>query len=240
MCLLIANPQNKPLDPSVLDTATESNPDGFGFACRKNGKVVIKKATDVSPISQLALLEEYGWPEIVHWRYTTRGKTCASNAHPFRISPTMALGHNGTLDLKPRKGLSDTATLARSLRRAPERAVRDLKKGDFGRNKFAILTTRKVHIVNEGLGTWNDGVWYSNDTGFESRWSKYLTNNYIPDQTACEGYETDLHDLRSRVTSLEEDCEWLQADPAVSAKARRAIEDLSASLQWWRSEHKNI
>lgn len=225
MCLLIANPQNKPLSKSVLETATDSNPDGFGFAYVKDGAVKIHKAASCDPDRQFALLQKYGWPQLVHWRYTTSGGTCDKFAHPFRLSPTVALAHNGVLPIEIDKGLSDTATLVKSLRKCPSRAVTRLRKLNFKGNKFAVLNTRQLQIVNEDAGTWRDGVWYSNETGFESRY--------------CGNWKFDeLSEINRSVDALIQDAEWSLSDQYVEETERQRLEDLVTMLQWWQEGNR--
>ena len=226
MCLLIANPDNQPIDLNVIETATESNPDGFGFAFVKDGEVKIHKPASCDPYKQLSLLKKYGWPQLIHWRYTTSGETCDKFAHPFRLNKTSALAHNGVLPIKIQKGLSDTATLVKSLRKKPHKAVNRLKKLDYKGNKFAVLNTRNLHIVNEEAGEWRDGIWYSNKTGFESRWGSYKT-------CKTDDYST-IDNVESSATQLIRDAEWELADDYLEESSRRRLEDLVAMLEWWK------
>ncbi len=174
MCLLVANPKNKSIPLDVFKQATASNPDGFGISFVRKGRVVIQKFAELAPQAQFDLVSKIGNVSLLHWRFATSGAVCSKLAHPFRLSEHMSMAHNGVLPLSftIADGLSDTATLVAQLSRNPAAAVAELRKHDFKGNKFAVLTTKKVHIVGEEQGTWEDDVWYSNQTGFESRYKK--------------------------------------------------------------------
>ena len=250
MCLLIANPNQKPIPMSVFETATESNADGFGISYIEDGKAIIKKGIDVEPEQQFEMCKKNGWPQIMHWRYTTSGGTCGKFAHPFRLAPTTTLAHNGVLPWNPAKGLSDTATLVRALRKTPFKAVARLKKYNFKGNKFCVLNTKRLHIVGEDQGEWKDEVWYSNGTGFESRYAKY--DSYDDDWKSSDwtvdtdgryhfvGYEdASLDDTASlghidrQVETLSEEIEW-ELNAGVSDRTGVALRSLQHSLDNYR------
>ena len=248
MCLLIGNPEQKPIPMSVFETATESNPDGFGVSFIRDGKAVIKKAASVSATDQFKIAEKYGWPQIMHWRYTTSGGTCNKFAHPFRLAPTTTLAHNGVLPWTPGKGLSDTATLVRALRKTPFTAVKRLRGYDFKGNKFCVLNTKRLHIVGEDQGEWKDGVWYSNTTGFESRYAKYNYSNnfdsrdwtvdeagryhYIPADEEGDD-EASLAHIDRAVETLAEEIEW-ELSAGTSDRTAVALRTLQHSLDNYR------
>jgi hypothetical protein len=264
MCLLIANPEQKPIDLDIFETATESNPDGFGVSFIRKGKAVIKKAVDVTPAKQLEMCKKFGWPQIMHWRYTTSGGNCGKFTHPFRLSPTTALAHNGVLPIKISNGLSDTATLVKRLRKSPFTAVAKLRQHNFKGNKFVVLNTKRLHIVGEEQGTWVDGVWYSNQTGFESRYARYYPSNYskyaplstsggyydqwrdndgdddaaIDTITSSEDTSHNLGYIDKSVDTLNEEIEWTLAG-RVSRRHRLALKDLQEALDDFRIARGN-
>jgi hypothetical protein len=249
MCLLIANPERKPIPMSVFETATESNPDGFGCSFIQDGKAIIKKGVDVTPEKQFALCEKYDWPQVLHWRFTTSGGTCGKFAHPFRLAPTTTLAHNGVLPWTPGKGLSDTATLVRALRKTPFEAVARLRKYNFKGNKFCVLNTKRLHIVGEEQGTWKDGVWYSNTTGFRSRYqhSNRISNwnskdwmvdqdgkyHFVPDYDTTGDDERSLAHIDMAVETLSEEIEW-ELNAGTSDRTGVALRALQHSLDNYR------
>jgi len=242
MCLLIANPERKPIPKSVFETATESNGDGFGVSFIRKGKAVIRKGINISPERQFKLCQRFNWPEVMHWRFSTSGGVCGKMAHPFRLAPTMTLAHNGVLPLKPVNGLSDTATLVRQLRKTPFEAVARLREMDFKGNKFCVLNTEKLDIVGEEQGTWKDGVWYSNETGFESRYAKYCTNwrssKYVSAYDDIPYDETDndpvdLGYIDRAVETLSEDIEW-ELNSYIEGRSAVALRTLQHALDNYR------
>jgi len=239
MCLLIANPENKPIPMSVFETAHESNPDGFGISFLRDGKAIIKKSVESTPDEQFAAAKKYGWPPIMHWRYSTSGATCGKFAHPFRLAPTTTIAHNGVLPIKIKKGLSDTATLVRDLRKKPFEAVKTLRELDFSGNKFVVLNTKRLHIVGEEQGEWVDGVWYSNDTGFESRYAR-KSSLYYNDPYNATGYDDDDEDdlcvgfIDKAVDTLSEEIEWTLAGQ-LSRRNRVELETLQDALDNYRT-----
>tara|TARA_R110000868_G_scaffold148839_2_gene371003 strand:- start:6276 stop:7148 length:873 start_codon:yes stop_codon:yes gene_type:complete len=250
MCLLIANPEQKPIDLEIFETATESNPDGFGVSFIRKGKAVIKKAVTIDPAKQREMCEKFGWPPLMHWRYSTSGGNCGKFTHPFRLSPTTTLAHNGVLPIKISKGLSDTATLVGNLRKSPFTAVAKLRQHNFKGNKFIVLNTKRLHIVGEEQGTWLDGVWYSNETGFESRYAKYYTptnksgRNYydqwrdndgdddaaINDIQSHEDTSHNLGYIDKAVDTLNEEIEWTLAG-RLSHIQRTALVNMQEALE---------
>ena len=226
MCLLIANPKNKSIPLEVFEQATRSNSDGFGISYVQKDRVVIKKYAKLDPQAQFELVSKIGNVQMLHWRYATSGATCSKLAHPFRISSHMALAHNGVLPMSfpIAKGQSDTSTLVEQLRQSPATAVAKLRKHNFKGNKFAVLTPKKMHIVGEELGIWEDGVWYSNATGFEPRYKHAFWDDYQG------GSDTDIADIYRRAQELSEDLAWALDDIHVPATDRDDLQELSDAL----------
>lgn len=119
MCIAIAQPAGTPLLPkSMFERCHGSNRDGLGMAwidwkrdpehrihIRRLGKHDGK--FDVEHFWEKYRLVHQHWgktsPIIIHFRLSTRGVINQYNCHPFRVKPTIAMMHNGILDL-PEKG----------------------------------------------------------------------------------------------------------------------------------------
>lgn len=113
-------------------------------------------------------------PIVLHFRYATHGGMGESNCHPHTLDNGRAgLVHNGMLshDSYDRpKGESDTVYFCKTM--LAHRSAEQLTDGEFGNwladvigfeNKFVILDDMmRLSIVNEGWGTWEGQIWFSN------------------------------------------------------------------------------
>jgi hypothetical protein len=168
----------------------DANPHGAGFMYADSGKVVISKGYTtldalwdaleaVGPLRKL----------VIHFRIKTHGAITPELTHPFWVSEGhLAMAHNGviqalvneTSDLE-----SDTAVFARKFGEAysnPLDAIknpfhRDMLEAYIGYSKMVFMDgTGATYILNEKLGTWHKGCWYSNDR-FKSFKSSTATNS---------------------------------------------------------------
>jgi hypothetical protein len=188
MCLLmVAQPGATPSE-SYLKCACHNNPDGFGYAIHTGDKIVTSRGMNWSIVvdDYYAALEKYpnSW-SMFHARLATHGAEVKANCHPFRVggSERLVLAHNGILPLTLPKHerRSDTkyfaeVILPRWSKRAghistildDEENFAEIGKWAKG-NKLAIFSTfrrlkKPVYIVNEELGSWDDGIWWSNSS----------------------------------------------------------------------------
>lgn len=179
MCIIWTRPAGTPaISDAYLAESLANNPDGYGFAAYVDGALVSER---FGPKGRAAFVKRYreveatGATVIGHGRIATHGPKDADNAHPFRVEPEdgsapYLLAHNGILGIRTEPGKSDTATYVEQvLRRLPGRwwenpALFYLVQSDLGySNKFALLTgDGEVVIVNEGQGTVEGAMWFSN------------------------------------------------------------------------------
>ena len=183
MCMLSFFPPNVQPDVGRLTNGTIWNRDGHGFAIISGKQIIIRKSFDheylIAEFVRLRALNPSG-PALFHSRLATHGSLNKANVHPFRVGRDRRtiVAHNGILPLtmQPKKGdkRSDTRLAADEmfdnkawfgpLREADSRAA----MADFiGHNKLVFLTVNpkydaQAYIINEDLGEWADGVWYSN------------------------------------------------------------------------------
>lgn len=193
MCLLIATTGSSRPSKKALRRAAKNNPDGFGFAVIGDGKIHTYRSMDInSTISEyFTAREEYpNSPSIFHLRITTHGATNVDNCHPFRVNDDVVLGHNGMLPIKEEDGKSDTRIFAEDW--LPEFDLVELLDTESGfkelenfatGSKLAFLNTsdllrHSLYIVNEHLGHWNEGVWYSNASYKKSYGYSYYKPSY--------------------------------------------------------------
>lgn len=207
MCLLAYCGHDATPDYDGLWTATLNNPDGFGWAVHLGDRIITGRA--MSPEIALdtykeALSNNPGKASMFHARYATHGAVTIENCHPFQVgaSRDTVLAHNGIIsDGRIPDGMSDTRWFAEV--ELPRRGLQILDKD----NKFAklerylgskviVFTTREdlkygIYILNERMGDWVDGVWWSNDSyryvwGYKS----YSTGAYTTSASGIEVVET--------------------------------------------------
>lgn len=176
MCLLVSKPAGVEIDDigSLCEKATRSNADGFGCAVRTaNGIKIFKGMLPIE--NQVAIISEVGDSEAMfHWRWGTSGSKDKFNCHPFKIKDGTVFGHNGVMQVPLINGMSDTHSIAHIAQDKDDLVAR-LSKNLSG-NKFVVMPTdADTIIINEKVGTWKGGVWYSNMS-----WNYTATATYSP------------------------------------------------------------
>ncbi len=169
MCQIIVKPEGKKVDFSKLNKAQEWNEDGYGVTYLEENELITFKTMNFKRFKALlSTLKDN--KAVIHLRNTTRGTTCVDNNHPFDI-PSGVMFHNGTVNGLScgTEGGSDTKALADLINECEYEYVDDiipLIKHIIG-NKINRLVFFEVDgeitIVNEELGMWEEGIWYSND-----------------------------------------------------------------------------
>lgn len=227
MCLLmVSNPAARPSRDELL-IACANNPDGFGWAVNTGEKIITGKSFNAEHAVNtfLNLLKKY--PQgfgLFHARIATHGSVCIANTHPYKVggADDVVMAHNGVLSIEVPKGddRSDSRVFAEDW--LPAIGISSLDDEQFfseletlcAGSKIAILTTsaqlrKPLYIINEDLGHWVGGVWWSNHsykTG-SARWSGW---SWVDDDLesvatwadvesdgdclVCGGFATDPHD----------------------------------------------
>lgn len=191
MCLLILAKGGATPSKQSLRIAARNNPDGFGFAIiTDDNKIHRFRSMDIEETITAFYDARKRYPKshaIFHLRITTHGATNIDNCHPFQINDDVVMGHNGMLPIKDEDGRSDTRIFAEDW--LPELGVKNLLDNPsgvkelekfIGYSKLAFLNVgdeldKPFYIINERLGHWKHGVWYSNDS-YEER--VYLPSSY--------------------------------------------------------------
>lgn len=191
MCLLILARGGATPSKKSLRRAGVANPDGFGFAIIGDNKIHTFKSMDLEDTIDNFYDMRERYPKghaIFHLRITTHGVTNVDNCHPFRVNEDVVMGHNGMLPIKEENGKSDTHLFATEW--LPQFDLNDLletKDGIADLSKFATGSklaflnvgkqlSQPFYIINEHLGHWQDGVWYSNSSYKEY---SYKPGSYI-------------------------------------------------------------
>ena len=195
MCLIIAAPNGGAPDMEQVMAGWRDNPDAWGIMAAHKRRLVIRRGLCTE--SLLAAIADIGEsPWAIHFRWATHGRTDLSNAHPFKITRSLYMMHNGVIDIDctadPLR--SDTYHYARYLQSigvTPRNINAAEREQEIGRgNKLVFLdNTGRVTIANERAGEWVDGHWYSNTHSmrryFTPRWNwkQYAPPNELPDNS---------------------------------------------------------
>ena len=182
MCILVVcEPNNTPTKES-LDNGACANPHGYGFAIIADGVIISERSMSAKKSIKrfLELREQYpnGYA-MWHARYATHGVKNEANCHPFQVgvgNELTYLAHNGILEVViPEKDkrsdtrifAEDTLPLMGGVTALDDDTIWVMVSKWAGSNKIAVLTVdpnagSPMYLVNEGLGIWEGGVWYSN------------------------------------------------------------------------------
>lgn len=181
MCLIVHRTVNKngrgrKLPSKIIDHNRKSNPDGFGIAWRSPEKGVVSQKFAPSEFDEFrALLEtidaQRSIEYIAHFRTATHGAKCKDLAHPFiyedPAGESVAVFHNGIIDIKAYEGESDTSQFVKSvLARLPANwwdnsALIYLVEQAIGWSRLAIMTDNETIRLNQKAWERIDGIWYS-------------------------------------------------------------------------------
>ena len=211
MCIAIGQPADtNTLTIEQLERGWDTNPDGGGFAyIDEDGIIVTIKDMDKDSfiLQYVEAHTTYGAtsPFLIHMRIATHGSVSLANCHPFRVDladadSEMVMIHNGIISKVSNDidgtDLTDTEGLAIFV-------LTDLHDGwldnthlvnyieeyiDY--SKLVFLTTspqldKEMYILNESMGNWDHGVWFSNYScfnvvkkaaGYTNSYSQYVTD----------------------------------------------------------------
>jgi glutamine amidotransferase len=177
MCLAIYKPAATSPDWSAYRNGFAVNDDSWGFAAAVDGAVVTRCGIGNFDEFRTAFEPYADSQAIIHFRWATHGKKDTGNCHPFMVSDSLAVIHNGVISIKcdVDKDRSDTWHFN-------ELVLKPMHKRDacFYRRSDVVYTQELAHsgskfvflhadgdyfIWNEGDGDWaRDGHWYSNDS----------------------------------------------------------------------------
>ncbi|WP_326554653.1 class II glutamine amidotransferase [Micromonospora sp. NBC_01813] len=182
MCLLTFFPAGQQPNTNALYNGAMFNADGHGWAIVAGDRLIVGHSMkDEQAIEEFATarLRAPQGPAIFHSRFTTHGDTNLSNCHPFYVGRDRrtVLAHNGVLpaNVQPRKGDHRSDTRIAAERFIPgvgslhlKRTRLRVEKWMGSHNKIAILSVNprykeSAYLLNEKAGSWDDGIWYSND-----------------------------------------------------------------------------
>lgn len=177
MCIAIVKPKNTNISDEYLINCFENNPDGAGIAYTVDKKLyIVKGIFDVNVfIKAVREAEKIADNTIlIHCRIGTSGLKDKNNCHPFVVNDNTVMIHNGILDIDVPKDskISDTQIFVNEILKNMDnkfihnKGNKRLLEYAIGKNnKFAFLDNKgQFVIINEEQGSWEDGIWYSNDS----------------------------------------------------------------------------
>lgn len=181
MCIAILKKKDGNITDEQLKNCFEANPDGAGIAYNVNKKLIIEKGIfHVEDFIKKVRKAEKRCDGnmLIHCRISTSGNIDKDNCHPFFVNSSLALIHNGILDIDVPKNSPKNDTrlyIERYLQGFTtydlihNQALKDLIGFSIGSNKFVLLSSNdEFAIINEDLGHWKNNVWFSNNS-YESR-----------------------------------------------------------------------
>ena len=175
MCIAIYKPEDKVLSLATLKECYTFNPDGAGFMYAENKKLHIEKGFFSFQSFYDAFKKHESKQAVIHFRIKTHGKIDTTNCHPFAVNNAIGFVHNGIISGFGDANHSDTIGFNQSILQPLvskwgnlalfQDPIIDLIEGRIGYSKLVFLDRHGNHkIMNEHKGTWDDGVWYSNNS----------------------------------------------------------------------------
>lgn len=174
MCLIIYSPDGQEIPRQNFWQGAADNQDGIGIMSmdgteKFNGRKQCKRA-----YAYARKLVAAGLPYAVHFRFATHGRISKENTHPFEIPETdWYMMHNGILwtHKLANEEVSDSAIFAYDVmprymarkNQAPGWMDELEREIDYSKLLLMNLVTGETLIANDWLGTWQEGLWYSND-----------------------------------------------------------------------------
>lgn len=192
MCIAILN-QKGILPTEYIKNSWDNNNEGAGLLWIKNNKLQIYKT-----YSYKKLLKQYKTIKkqegenkkiVLHFRISTSGHNKDYiNLHPFVINKDLAFVHNGIISGLGNEKHSDTYQFNQVLQKLPDNFIhnegqKDLISKAIGGSKLIFLDTLENHyIINERLGEWFGGNWYSNNSYIDNFDFYYFGNEKVNKQ----------------------------------------------------------
>ena len=173
MCIIALKPQGTTISQETLAQCFKANKDGAGFMYAEDGQLHTEKGFFTFDDFYQAYQPHQDKKVAIHFRIKTHGEVNKDNCHPFEVSPTLGLMHNGMIDIQEdHKEFSDTWHFNEKIIKPMYSDSRGFLKKSYnlelikkfiGYSKLVFLNSRGVHtIVNPDRGVWDGGVWYSN------------------------------------------------------------------------------
>jgi hypothetical protein len=158
----------------LIENIYGKNGDGLGIMYASDDGLVVTKGLPSAASGFREMVESLPDDDrevALHARWRTHGDIDLDNCHPYQVSDSTYMMHNGILSTgnAADESKSDTYHFIKDyLAGLPDDVLHKASfgemLGDFiGNNKFAIMSADgRLTIVNKDQGLSHDGVWYSN------------------------------------------------------------------------------
>lgn len=174
MCIAILNTKKAGrLPKNQIKNSWDNNDMGAGLLWSKDNKLNVFKTYEYDEY-----IEKYNEIRddksigniVLHFRIATSGYNGEHNLHPFLTNNDLGFVHNGVIRGLGNKSFSDTYQFNDMLKKFSHNFVSCEMTKYFiseyiGYSKLIFLDNKdRYTIINEELGKWSSGNWYSNDS----------------------------------------------------------------------------
>ena len=199
MCIAILNTKKAGrLPKKQIQNSWDNNDMGAGLLWNKDGKLSVFKTYEyeeyIEKYNELRDDKSIG-NIVLHFRIATSGYNGEHNLHPFLTNDNLGFVHNGVIKGLGNKSFSDTYEFNDMLKKFSHNFLacdmsRFFISEYIGYSKLIFLDNKdKYTIINEELGKWSSGNWYSNDSYKEYKPYVYYGNQKVAkgaDKTAAK------------------------------------------------------
>ncbi len=180
MCIIIHKPAGVTLPLSTVLRAYQRNDDGWGLIARTPSGLLVNRDygthADGTLLDMYASLQDY--EVTLHCRIGTSGDLSILNTHPFNVHNHLWMFHNGVIDVdrSSDRRYCDTYHVARALQTifdtsqvSGSDAIRNAnyirELGTYAKTSELVFVDESgIVFVNETLGFWENGCWFSNES----------------------------------------------------------------------------
>ena len=175
MCIAIYKPEDSVISKETLERCFNSNPDGAGFMYVENKELHMQKGYFTFKDFWKNYKKHENKQAVIHFRIKTHGKIDEHNCHPFMINKGIGFVHNGIISGFGVGDKSDTNHFNEEIIKPLvakwgnlalfQPAIKSLVESRIGYSKLIFLDRHgNYDIFNENKGSWDNGVWYSNNS----------------------------------------------------------------------------
>jgi hypothetical protein len=158
------------LSLETLQNSWDKNPDGAGFMYAEDEKLTIVKGLMTFEAFCAAYEPHKSKKCVLHFRIATHGGVNEQNTHPFQVTDTLGMVHNGILNnvKTPNAEWSDTWHFTEMYLKKYhylwlDNEFKDLVESYIGSSKLILMDNLgKVEIFKEKSGYWDSNCWFSN------------------------------------------------------------------------------
>lgn len=214
MCIAICNSKKAGrLPKSYIKNSWDNNDMGAGLLWNNKSGLNVFKTYDydeyISKYNELRDDKDVG-NIVLHFRIATSGYKGEHNLHPFLVNDKLGFVHNGVIKGLGNQKFSDTYEFNDMLKKFKHNFLSCNMTKYFiseyiGYSKLVFLDADdKYTIINEELGKWVDGNWFSNDSYKQYNDFKYYGNQKVYNNSV----DTLFDDINDGYVFEDEQDEW--------------------------------